>query len=47
VCLLDTAGFDPQRPDDVEPLAIRLLGPFAVGDVAELGGSDDLLRAAT
>jgi hypothetical protein len=44
--LLDTAKFDPQRPGDVDPEAIRLLGPLAVGDVAELGGIDELLRAA-
>jgi hypothetical protein len=44
--LLDSGDFDPQQPGACDPGKIRPLGPFAVGDMADLGGVETFLQSA-
>jgi hypothetical protein len=43
--ILDARDFDPERPGKLDPRAVRMLGPFAVRDMAELGGAEAFLRS--
>jgi hypothetical protein len=43
--ILDARDFDPQGPGKLDPRAVRMLGPFAVRDMAELGGAEAFLRS--
>jgi hypothetical protein len=43
--ILDARDFDPHRPGKLDPRAVRVLGPFAVRDMAELGGAEAFLRS--
>jgi hypothetical protein len=43
--ILDARDFDPHRPGKLDPRAIHMLGPFAVRDMAELGGAEAFLRS--
>ena len=45
--ILDAKDFDPQKRDQFDPDKIRGLGPFAVHDLAELGGVTSFLEGAT
>jgi hypothetical protein len=42
--ILDARDFDPHRPGILDPRAVRMLGPFAVRDMAELGGAEAFLQ---
>ncbi len=45
--ILDAKDLHADKPGDLDLQRVRMLGPFAVGDMADLGGVEAFLRCAT
>ncbi len=44
--ILDARDFHADKPGDLDVQRVRMLGPFTVGDLADLGGVEAFMRSA-